>query len=200
MITQRRGAAWRRGGRRAVAIGLALATAIGAGHPVAAAPADACTAAHFDWAKKGVIGGGEFVEYHRVYATVTIQEPIDRTYKTETARPHDRVWYGNGALQLGQQGQSSEVLTNLVQGWSNDTQPDPFSKTPALQLQLTVARNGVVTVGPRLHGKNFLGRPPVTFQATCTDGLLTGVLTGAETGTKSITVSFTNVLEFGEPK
>ena len=137
----------------------------------------------FDWAKKGALSGGEFPEYAKVFATVTIHHSIDRSDKRS-----DVVWYANGVLRLSViDGQ--EVLTGNIQAWLNKTDEiytyppggdfpnityDLFPNNPDAGLLLTVSKTGVITVGKLVKGKLIGGFPPSTFQGTCENELLTG--------------------------
>jgi hypothetical protein len=153
----------------------------------------------FDWAKKGMISGGEFPSYATVFATVTIHHALAR------ANQHsDVVWYSNGALTVAIK-DGKEVLTANLPAWINKinnslipAKSDDreinlpiatlFATTPELGLLLTVDHGGLVTVGKLIKGKLMDGLPPATFQASCDQELLTGIVNVA--GDAICTVSF----------
>jgi hypothetical protein len=154
------------------------------------------SAANFAHAKKGLAKGGDFPTVHAVYVTVTIHESNDASDRT-----HDNVWYGNGVLKLGTKN-NEEVLGGDIQMWINNVQmvelkskpggisvpvADLFPFAEQLKLRVSVSASGKVSLQKLVNNKAFLGRPPVEFQAACTNGLLTGVVDNS-----SYTLSFTN--------
>lgn len=150
----------------------------------------------FAHAKKGVISGGSFPLINAVFVTVTLHQSTDVLKENR-----DIVWYANGPLALAK-GQSEELLSGSIQAWINNIKmvelkqtpanpisietPDLFPFTPQTKLKVTVSAGGFVSVQILLNDRAFLGRPPVEFQATCNNGLLTGVV-----GNTSYTLSFT---------
>lgn len=151
----------------------------------------------FAYAKKGVFSGsgGSFPIVHAVFVNVTLHQSSDVSNENR-----DVVWYANGPLSLTQ-GQNEEILSGTIQAWINSTKlielkPKPgeisvpvvdlFPFTPQTTLKVTVSASGFVSVQILINNKAFLGRPPVEFQATCNNGLLTAVI-----GSTSYTLSFT---------
>lgn len=138
----------------------------------------------FDWAKTGIISGGEFPEYATVFATVTIHHSLDRPDSRS-----DVVWYGNGPLSF-KTSNGQDVLSGNIQAWINKYEaifvpPPPdgeigsytydlFPNMPELGLLLSVNRSGVITVGKLIRGRLIGGMPPSTFQGVCENGLLSG--------------------------
>jgi hypothetical protein len=132
-----------------------------------------------------------------VFVTVTIHTPSD-------AKTRDIVYYANGALALEgtYKPLQPKVLKGDVNVWVNNTaqvelKPTPgkvplgkegdlFPSSPHLKLRVSINELGFVSVQLLISGHAFLGRPPVTFKAVCTDGLLTSV-----TNKTSYTLSFT---------
>lgn len=56
----------------------------------------------------------------------------------------------------------------------------PFAPTPQLTYRVQITRTGVVTIATLVNNKNFLGRAPVTFQGTCSKGVITGSTNGSK--------------------
>lgn len=139
----------------------------------------------FDWANRGVIGGGEFPNHATVFATVTLHQASDRVDKHS-----DFVWYGNGAMSVRVKN-GQEILMGNLPSWVNNVSEifippttqageiavsidDLFPNSPSLGLLLTVDHTGTITIGKLIKGNLLAGLPPSSFQATCDKELLTG--------------------------
>jgi hypothetical protein len=140
----------------------------------------------FDWAKKGVVTGGEFPSFATVFATVTIHKSFDRANKRS-----DSVLYANGPLTVTVK-DGKEMLTGNIQAWTNKVSfiflpPEPgqdinlpvedlFPLNKRTGLLLRVEQGGKISVGELIDGKLIGGLPPISFQASCDKELLTGMV------------------------
>ncbi|WP_437667167.1 hypothetical protein [Sorangium sp. So ce1182] len=133
-------------------------------------------ASALDWLKNS---GGFIPE---LYATITRHTPADSAGDTR-----DVVWYANGSIHL-ETINEQEVLQGTIQAWTNNsqsiyaTQDNPggihlvFTRPPTLTMKVTISKTGFVTIASLIGDKNYLGRPPIEFQATCVDGILTSIV------------------------
>lgn len=135
----------------------------------------------FAHAKKKTLNSGAEAT---VFATVTIHTQQDIEQNTEYGR--DAVWYGNGKLGLDFK-DGEEVLTGTFNARSNgrDKGGAMWPYNPSTNIELTVSRSGKVTIQRLIGGKKFMNRGPVTYDATCKDGLLTGLPAWGEKPDKS---------------
>jgi hypothetical protein len=150
----------------------------------------------FAYARKGIIRqGNDFPTHFTVFVTITVHMTNDHADKNR-----DTVWYADGPLKLTK-GKTGETLDGLIpmvinnidivtlqQSGSEILLPlkDIFPSNSMHALMVSISDTGTVSVQRYLNNRIFMNRPPVTFQATCTDGLLTIVKNGA-----SYTLSFT---------
>jgi hypothetical protein len=175
-------------------VALAVMLAVGAGFPASAAPAPAESCAtmlkpNFDWAGPQPITQAT---YKQAYGTIT-----DHTTKDianyELAR--DEVWYGaTNFYKTTVNGQT--VLQGDVYLFSNQVDAAaPFQRSGTASYFITVQPNGIVSIQPRVSGKNFLGRGPTVYQGTCSGGLIVATQTNTTLftpGNHSLTISFHN--------
>ena len=142
----------------------------------------------FAHAKRGKViqKSHDFPNYYAVYVTVTLHESADAADKM-----HDTVWYANGQLEIARE-ENEERLKGTLPVWINNVQVVAAPQTPAFPLLVgkpdifpyddrqtlivSINASGFVSIQRTLNNRNFLGRPPVKFQATCTNGLLTAVV------------------------
>lgn len=139
---------------------------------------------------------GEFPFQGTVFITVTIHTSTD----SET---HDVVFYAHGPLNPEQEPFKPfqpKVLKGDIQAWVNNTELVELKHPPGnvevkqvdifpsggFKLRVSINDLGFVSVQLLLFGHAYLGRKPVTFNAVCTDGLLTFV-----TNKTSYTLGFT---------
>lgn len=127
---------------------------------------------YFDWGNQS---SSSYV--YPVYATLSMHT------SSSSNNNADSVEYGHGSVSSRIE---TSYLLGSVLGYVNSSTP-PFRAQPQLTYSLKVNKTGVVSVGTLINNKPFLNRPPVVFQGSCSNKLITGFVDG-----KSYVMSFKN--------
>ncbi|MBD2200702.1 MULTISPECIES: hypothetical protein [Calothrix] len=111
---------------------------------------------------------------------------------TQTS-PIGQVEYANGGLRYSV---TDNSIVGVIAGrWNTQTwnppstnpgainsflpgSGNPFAPSSQITYGVQITPTGVVSIRTLLNGKNFLGRGPVTFQGSCSSGLITGIANG----------------------
>lgn len=132
---------------------------------------------YFDWGNQSSSDNA-----YPVYATLSIHSNHGASTGNDGGNANS-VEYGHGRVTSKAE---TSYLLGSVAAYVNWATP-PFKSLPQLTYSLKVNKTGEVSVGTLVNNRPFLNRPPVVFQGSCSNKLITGFVDG-----KSYVVSFRN--------